>query len=278
MIAANPTHAVRAVLALYDEVAEARARLRRGVWRTNGPRRWMVDGFSRAGPRRAAAKASSRPAADSRRSRPDARCTPACPTASVCATSSLTRKRVESARLRRPARSRDSARRVSPASLLALEHTERLVVRTSVILAFPAASPMLTGIRSMGIWPPSPEDASSSASAPRSSRTWSAASACPGPNPSRACASTWSRCVRSGDRSSSANRCSTRAATTASPRLQPCLQPGSARRRHHRPPRSGSAASNEGMLTLAGSHADGIVTHPTNSNPRYLREDLPARL
>ena len=29
---------------------------------------------------------------------------------------------------------------------------------------------------------------------------------------------------------------------------------------------------NEGMVRLAGSHADGIVTHPTNSNPRYLRE------
>ena len=29
---------------------------------------------------------------------------------------------------------------------------------------------------------------------------------------------------------------------------------------------------NDRMLALAGSHADGIVTHPTNSNPRYLRE------
>ena len=46
-IAANPTHAVQGVLALYDEVAEL---LPPDAWRVENERarRWMVDGFSRA--------------------------------------------------------------------------------------------------------------------------------------------------------------------------------------------------------------------------------------
>lgn len=47
-IAANPPHAVQAVLALYDEVAELSPP---EAWRVENERarRWMVDGFSRAG-------------------------------------------------------------------------------------------------------------------------------------------------------------------------------------------------------------------------------------
>ena len=52
-------------------------------------------------------------------------------------------------------------------------------------------------------------------------------------------------------------------------RLQPYFNPGpSPDGRSARPP--GSAASTPGICQLAGELADGFVTHPTNSSPRYL--------
>ncbi len=52
-------------------------------------------------------------------------------------------------------------------------------------------------------------------------------------------------------------------------RLQPFFNPGD---HGHGSPRIWLAGVNDRMCTLGGSHADGFVTHPTNSNPRYLRE------
>ena len=58
-------------------------------------------------------------------------------------------------------------------------------------------------------------------------------------------------------------------------RLQPFFNPGA---HAHGAPDLWLAGVNEGMCALGGSHADGFVTHPTNSSPRYLREFCLPRL
>ena len=52
-------------------------------------------------------------------------------------------------------------------------------------------------------------------------------------------------------------------------RLQPVFNPGPIA---CGPPPIWLAGVNEGMVTLAAQVADGYITHPTNSNPRYLDE------
>ena len=52
-------------------------------------------------------------------------------------------------------------------------------------------------------------------------------------------------------------------------RLQPFFNPGPS---DAGPPAIWTGGVNTKMCHLAGSHSDGFVTHPTNSNPRYLSE------
>ncbi|TFH16087.1 MAG: TIGR03617 family F420-dependent LLM class oxidoreductase [Acidimicrobiales bacterium] len=58
-------------------------------------------------------------------------------------------------------------------------------------------------------------------------------------------------------------------------RLQPFFNPGD---HGHGTPPIWLGGVNEKICALGGSHADGFVTHPTNSNPRYLREFCLPRL
>ena len=67
----------------------------------------------------------------------------------------------------------------------------------------------------------------------------------------------------------------TRARTTGSPACSPTSTPGPTRRRVAPPIYLGGVQRR--ACELAGAVADGFVSHPTNSNPRYLRETcLPA--
>jgi probable F420-dependent oxidoreductase len=58
-------------------------------------------------------------------------------------------------------------------------------------------------------------------------------------------------------------------------RLQPFFNPGD---HGQSAPRIWLGGVNEGICGLGGTHADGFVTHPTNSSPRYLREFCLPRL
>jgi probable F420-dependent oxidoreductase len=58
-------------------------------------------------------------------------------------------------------------------------------------------------------------------------------------------------------------------------RLQPFFNPGD---HGFGPPAVWLGGVNDRICRLGGSHADGFVTHPTNSNPRYLREFCLPRL
>ena len=155
------------------------------------------------------------------------------------------------------------------ASLLALEHTSNLIVRTSVILAFPR-SPMLTaygawdlasfsgGRFQLGLGTQIKQNVVGRFSVP------------------------WTEPVTRMREYVESVRAIWHSFQTGEPlhyesdnytftRLQPFFNPG--------PLADGVTAPtiwlggvNEGMVSLSGSHGDGIVTHPTNSNPRYLRE------
>lgn len=153
------------------------------------------------------------------------------------------------------------------ASLLALEHTSRLIVRTSVILAFPR-SPMLTaygawdlaafsdGRFQLGLGTQIKQNVVGRFSVP------------------------WTEPVTRMREYIESLRAIWSSFQTGAPlayegenytftRLQPFFNPGPL---SVTPPSIWLGGVNEGMVGLAGSHADGIVTHPTNSNPRYLRE------
>lgn len=155
------------------------------------------------------------------------------------------------------------------ASLLALEHTTRLTVRTSVVLAFPR-SPMLTaygawdlaafsgGRFQLGLGTQIKQNIEGRFSVP------------------------WTEPVTRMREYVESLRAIFRSFQLAEPlhyeganyrfsRLQPFFNPGPLPD-SVTPPSIWLGGVNEGMVTLAGSHADGIVTHPTNSNPRYLRE------
>ena len=155
------------------------------------------------------------------------------------------------------------------ASPLALEHTSRLTVRTSVILAFPR-SPMLTAYEAwdlaafsggrfqLGLGTQIRQNVEGRFSVP------------------------WTEPVTRMREYIESLRAIWHSFASGEPlsytgtnytftRLQPFFNPG--------PLADGVAEPsiwlggvNDGMIALAGSHADGMVTHPTNSNPRYLRE------
>jgi probable F420-dependent oxidoreductase len=153
------------------------------------------------------------------------------------------------------------------ASLLALEHTTTLTVRTSVVLAFPR-SPMLTALAA-----------------------WDLARFSDGrfqlglgtqikPNIEGRFSVPWTEPVGRMREYIEAVRAiwdsfQTGAALSYSgenyqfKRLQPFFNPGPL---EVAAPTIWLGGVNDGMVGLAGSHADGLVTHPTNSNPRYLRE------
>lgn len=152
-------------------------------------------------------------------------------------------------------------------SLLALEHTSRLIVRTSVILAFPR-SPMVTaygawdlaafsgGRFQLGLGTQIKQNVVGRFSVP------------------------WTEPVTRMREYIESLRAIWTSFQTGAPlayegdnytftRLQPFFNPGPL---EVTPPPIWLGGVNEAMVGLAGSHADGIVTHPTNSNPRYLRE------
>lgn len=152
-------------------------------------------------------------------------------------------------------------------SLLALEHTSRLIVRTSVILAFPR-SPMLTaygawdlaafsgGRFQLGLGTQIEQNIVGRFSVPWTEPVTRMRDYV------ESLRAIW-RSFQHGEPLSYTSE------NYTFDRLQPFFNPG---------PLTVAAPSiwlggvNEGMVALAGSHADGIVTHPTNSNPRYLRE------
>jgi probable F420-dependent oxidoreductase len=152
-------------------------------------------------------------------------------------------------------------------ALLALEHTERLIVRTSVILAFPR-SPMLTayaawdlasfstGRFQLGLGTQIKQNVEG-----RFSVAWTE----PVTRMRDYIESLWA-IWNSFQHGEPLSYESTNYRFT---RLQPFFNPGPI---DVPSPPIWLGGVNEGMVALAGSHADGIVTHPTNSNPRYLRE------
>lgn len=152
-------------------------------------------------------------------------------------------------------------------ALLALEHTERLQVRTSVTLAFPR-SPMLVaytawdlvamsgGRFELGLGPQVKQNIEGRYSVP------------------------WREPVGRLREYVESLREIWRCFDTGEPlryegehyrfdRLQPFFNPGPS---GHPSPAIWLGGVNEKMCRLGGSHADGFVTHPTNSSPRYLRE------
>lgn len=161
-------------------------------------------------------------------------------------------------------------------ALIALEHTERLRVRTSVTLAFPR-SPMLVaytawdltalagmgapGRFELGLGPQIRQNIEG-----RYGIEWRE----PVGRLREYVESTreiW-RCFDTGARLRYEGE------HYRMDRLQPFFNPGP---NGQPPPPIWLGGVNERMCRLAGSHADGFVTHPTNSSPRYLREvALPA--
>ncbi|CAB4883257.1 unannotated protein [freshwater metagenome] len=153
------------------------------------------------------------------------------------------------------------------ASLLALEHTTALTVRTSVIVAFPR-SPMLTAYAAWDL------------AAFSSGRFQLGLGTQIKPNIEGRYSVPWTEPVTRMRDYVGALRAIWRSFQEGVPlayettnyrfsRLQPFFNPGPL---NVTPPTIWLGGVNEGMVRLAGSHADGIVTHPTNSNPRYLRE------
>ena len=153
------------------------------------------------------------------------------------------------------------------ASLLALEHTSRLIVRTSVVLAFPR-SPMLTALAAWDL------------AAFSDGRFQLGLGTQIKPNIEGRFSVPWTEPVTRMREYIEALRAIWQSFQEGSPltysgtnyqfsRLQPFFNPGPLT---VTPPSIWLGGVNEGMVGLAGSHADGMVTHPTNSNPRYLRE------
>ncbi len=159
------------------------------------------------------------------------------------------------------------------ASLLALEHTTALIVRTSVILAFPR-SPMLTAY---GAW---------DLAAFSGGRFQLGLGTQIKPNIEGRFSVPWTEPVTRMREYVESLRAIWRSFQFGEPlayegtnyqfkRLQPFFNPGPLPQRDGvsvTPPSIWLGGVNEGMVSLAGSHGDGIATHPTNSNPRYLRE------
>jgi probable F420-dependent oxidoreductase len=157
-------------------------------------------------------------------------------------------------------------------ALLALEHTERLRVRTSVTLAFPR-SPMLVaytawdlvvlgqGRFELGLGPQIRQNIEDRYGVPWTEPVGRLREYV------EALRTIWERFDDGGPLRYDGEHYRFR-------RLQPFFNPGPS---GHPAPAIWLGGVNERMCRLGGSHADGFVTHPTNSNPRYLRERcLPA--
>jgi probable F420-dependent oxidoreductase len=153
------------------------------------------------------------------------------------------------------------------ASLLALEHTTSLTVRTSVVLAFPR-SPMLTAYAAWDL------------AAFSGGRFQLGLGTQIKPNMEGRYSVPWTEPVTRMREYVESLRAIWQSFQHGVPlsysgtnysfsRLQPFFNPGPL---DVTLPTIWLGGVNEGMVRLAGSHADGIVTHPTNSNPRYLRE------
>ena len=153
------------------------------------------------------------------------------------------------------------------ASLLALEHTNTLTVRTSVVVAF-ARSPMLTACAAWDL------------AAFSGGRFQLGLGTQIKPNIEGRYSVAWTEPVtRMRDYIESLRAIwrsfqegvalDYQSANYSFKRLQPFFNPGPLTVTR---PTLWLGGVNEGMVRLAGSNADGIVTHPTNSNPRYLRE------
>lgn len=154
-------------------------------------------------------------------------------------------------------------------SLLALEHTTSLVVRTSLILAFPR-SPMLTAYSAWDL------------ALMSGGRFQLGIGSQIRQNVEGRFSVRWSDPIGTMREYTESLRAIWHTFATGEPlqysgerytfsRLQPFFNPG--------PLPDGVAAPtiwlggvNKRILELAGTHADGFVTHPTNSNPRYLDE------
>lgn len=152
-------------------------------------------------------------------------------------------------------------------SLLALEHTTALTVRTSVVLAFPR-SPMLTAYAAWDL------------AAFSGGRFQLGLGTQIKPNIEGRFSVPWTEPVTRMREYTESLRAIWQSFQNGVPlnysstnysfsRLQPFFNPGPL---HVAQPTIWLGGVNEGMVRLAGSHADGIVTHPTNSNPRYLRQ------
>lgn len=152
-------------------------------------------------------------------------------------------------------------------SLLALEHTNSLTVRTSVVLAFPR-SPMLTAYAAWDL------------AAFSGGRFQLGLGTQIKPNIEGRFSVPWTEPVTRMREYIESLRAIWSSFQHGAPlnytssnysfsRLQPFFNPGPLSVTE---PTIWLGGVNEGMVGLAGSHADGIVTHPTNSNPRYLRE------
>jgi probable F420-dependent oxidoreductase len=152
-------------------------------------------------------------------------------------------------------------------ALLALEHTERLLVRTSVTLAFPR-SPMLVaytawdlqelsgGRFELGLGPQIRQNIEG-----RYGVEW------------REPVGRLREYIESlrtiWERFDDGGLLRYEGEHYRFDRLQPFFNPGPS---GHAAPAVWLGGVNEQMCRLGGSHADGFVTHPTNSSPRYLRE------
>lgn len=153
-------------------------------------------------------------------------------------------------------------------ALLALEHTERIVVRTSVALAF-ARSPMLTAYTAwdlarfsggrfhLGLGTQIKQNIED-----RYGMPWSEPAA--RMREYVTAVRTAFATFRTGDRPAFAG---THYRLT---RMQPYFNPGPDAETPAPPIYLGGV--NRRMCALAGELADGFVTHPTNSSPRYLTE------
>ncbi|MGW9206435.1 TIGR03617 family F420-dependent LLM class oxidoreductase [Embleya sp. NPDC055664] len=152
-------------------------------------------------------------------------------------------------------------------ALLALEHTERIVVRTSVALAF-VRSPLLSAY---GAW---------DLARFSGGRFELGLGSQVRQNIEDRYGMPWSAPVERMRDYLGAVRAAFEAFRTGEPpahhgphhrltRMQPYFNPGPDP--DTAPPRILLGGVGRGMCALAGELADGLVTHPTNSNPRYLR-------
>lgn len=152
-------------------------------------------------------------------------------------------------------------------ALLALEHTTRLRVQTSLTLAFPR-SPMLVALQSwdlsrmsggrfdLGLGTQIRQNVEGRFGVPwRSPIPWMR---------------DYVTTVRAAWHSfSTGERLDVRTDAYRLNRLQPFFDPGPL---PHPGPRLWLGGINDGAIRLAAEAADGFVTHPTNSHPRFLRE------